>query len=81
MWKALNHLLPLDVRVRKLVISMMFGCNCYTNKKEETLDHILSTRTITCYVWKQAANIIGIFYQENERLKIKINNRWLKSAR
>lgn len=45
-WKVLNHILSLDDRTRMLGIPIMSSYNFCTNRKEKTLDHIMSTSKV-----------------------------------
>lgn len=45
-WKVLNHILLLDDRTRMLGIPIVSSYNCCTNRKEKTLDHIMSTSKV-----------------------------------
>lgn len=71
-WKSLFNYLPFYERVRRLSIPLASGCDCCVDHKEETLNQILSTRSVACIVWKKATFVLGIFNVEEEPWRVKI---------
>lgn len=62
--------------VQKLGNPKVSICNHCIVRKEETLDHVMSTGSVVAYVWKQA----GVFNVEGENWRTKIP-QWFRNAR
>lgn len=80
MWKAFCNYLPVDVRVRKIIIQMALPYKCCLDKSIETLNHFLSSGMLVNLVWKRAVSSFGVFNSKEESWRTKIY-RWFRCAK
>lgn len=71
MWKAHYRYLPFGDKIKKICIPTIPTCNCYEQRIEEKLDHVLSTGTFACSIWRRATTILGMFNVGLEPFKVK----------
>ncbi|XP_042965908.1 uncharacterized protein LOC122299590 [Carya illinoinensis] len=78
-WKALNHSLSVDVRIRHLGIPLASRCECCEHRCIEDQDHVLATGKVASDVWRRASILMGMPYDHRRPWKANME-LWFRKA-
>ncbi|OVA18537.1 Reverse transcriptase zinc-binding domain [Macleaya cordata] len=59
-WRAINKVVPVDVRIQDCAISLASGCVCCSHRHIESFDHLFMHSEIATYLWGYFAPSFGI---------------------